>query len=119
MLVEDSLHQLAFSVQSVARGAKINTLTSNFVESLDLFLMLTSDAAVSLGREDITMLQDVCGDRSEMMGRIRNLYLAPEQELPPAEKALLLKLTTLFERIVWMLRRYAGLLEQNLEAGIT
>jgi phosphate:Na+ symporter len=119
MLVEDSLHQLAFSVQSVARGAKINTLTSNFVESLDLFLMLTSDAAVSLGREDITMLQDVCGDRSEMMGRIRNLYLAPEQELPPAEKALLLKLTTLFERIVWMLRRYAGLLEQNLEAGTT
>jgi phosphate:Na+ symporter len=115
VMVEDSLHQLVMSVQGV-RGAKITALTSNFVESLDLFLMLTTDAAVSMSREDISMLQEICGDRSDMMGRIRNLYLAPEQELPPSEKAVLLKLTTLFERVVWMLRRYAGLLEQNLEA---
>ncbi len=90
-LVEDSLHQLAVSVQGVTRGAKIDALTGNFVESLDLFLLLTNDAAVAQSREDISMLQEICGDRSEMMGRIRNLYLAPEQELPAAEKALLLE----------------------------
>jgi phosphate:Na+ symporter len=79
--------------------------------------MLSNDAVVSLAPEDIRMLQELCGDRSEMMGRVRNMYLAPEQELPAAERALLLKLTTLFERVVWMLRRYSVLLEQNVEAG--
>jgi phosphate:Na+ symporter len=116
-LVEDSLNQLGASVQGVTRGAKIGSLAGSFVESLDFFLMLSNDAVVSQSRDDIRMLQELCGDRSEMMGRVRNMYLAPEQELPPAEKALLLRLTTLFERIVWMLRRYTVLMEQNIETG--
>ena len=43
------------------------------------------------------------------------LYLAPDQSLSTPERALLLRLTTLFERIVWMVQRYAELLLRNID----
>jgi hypothetical protein len=50
------------------------------------------------------------------MGSIRNLYLAPDQALSQDEKALLLRLTNLFERVVWMMQRYSDLLLKNVDA---
>lgn len=115
MLVEDSLHQLAATLRGAPREGPVGRLATHFLEASDLLLLLTRDAVLSLDRDDIRMLQELCGDRSELMGRIRNLHLAPEQDLPLAERAILLTLTSLFERIVWMLRRYTLLLEQSLE----
>lgn len=115
MLVEDSLNQLAATLRSAPRDGPIGKLSLQFLEAVDLLLLLTRDAVLSLDREDLATLQELCSDRSEQMGRIRNLHLAPEQELPLAERGILLTLTSLFERIVWMLRRYALLLEQSLE----
>ena len=50
------------------------------------------------------------------MASLRNMHLAPEHALTADEKALLLRLTNLFERIVWMIQRYADLLVKNVDA---
>lgn len=113
-LVEDSLQQLSASILDAPPSTKLEALTGNFIEALDFLLMFAGDAARTLDRGRAEFLFDLSSDRGDMMGGIRGLHLSPDQALTPDEKALLLRLTTLFERIVWMLQRYAELLLKNL-----
>jgi hypothetical protein len=78
--------------------------------------MFAGDAARTLDRDRAQLVFDLSSDRGEMMGSIRNLYLSPDQALSQDEKALLLRLTNLFERVVWMMQRYSDLLLKNVDA---
>ena len=116
VMVEDSLCQLATSAEAIGSDGKLMTLIENFAEALDFLLMFAGDAARTLDRDRAQLVFDLSSDRSDMMGGIRNLYLAPDQALSPEEKALLLRLTNLFERVVWMMQRYSDLLLKNVDA---
>jgi hypothetical protein len=116
VMLEDSLCQLATSAEAIGGDGKLTTLIENFAEALDFLLMFAGDAARTLDRDRAQLVFDLSSDRSDMMGGIRNLYLAPDQALNPDEKALLLRLTTLFERVVWMMQRYSDLLLKNVDA---
>jgi phosphate:Na+ symporter len=116
VMVEDSLCQLAIKAESLGPDGKLTTLIENFAEALDFLLMFAGDAARTLDRDRAQLVYDLSSDRSDMMGSIRNLYLAPDQALSPDEKALLLRLTNLFERVVWMMQRYSDLLLKNVDA---
>ena len=116
VLVEDSLCQLATSAEAIADGGKLEQLIENFAEALDFLLMFTGDAARTLDRDRAQFVFDLSSDRGDMMGGIRALYLARDQGLTADEKALLLRLTSLFERIVWMLQRYSDLLLKSVDA---
>jgi phosphate:Na+ symporter len=115
-LVEDSLFQLATSIEETHGGGKLEPLIDTFVEALDFLLMFSGDAARTLERGRAELVFDLSSDRGDMMAGLRSLHLAPENELRPDEKALLLRLTNLFERIVWMVQRYADLLLKNVDA---
>ena len=104
------------SAEAVARGGKLEHLIENFAEALDFLLMFTGDAARTLDRDRAQFVFDLSSDRGDMMGGIRTLYLARDQGLTADEKALLLRLTSLFERIVWMLQRYSDLLLKSVDA---
>lgn len=106
-LVEDSLFQLATSADPMTPSGKLAPLIENFAEALDFLLMFAGDAARTLDRDRAQFVFDLSSDRGDMMAGIRALYLAPDQALTADEKALLLRLTNLFERVVWMLQRYA------------
>ncbi len=116
VMVEDSLCQLATSAEGIGSNGKLMPLIENFAEALDFLLMFAGDAARTLDRDRAQFVFDLSSDRGDMMGGIRNLYLAPDQALTADEKALLLRLTNLFERVVWMLQRYADLLLKNVDA---
>jgi phosphate:Na+ symporter len=116
VMVEDSLCQLATNAETIGADGKLTTLIENFAEALDFLLMFAGDAARTLDRDRAQLVYDLSSDRSDMMGSIRNLYLAPDQALSPEEKALLLRLTNLFERVVWMMQRYSDLLLKNVDA---
>ncbi len=113
-LIEDSLHQLATSIEATEDIAKLDALIGNFVEALDFLLMFAGDAARTLDRDRAELVFNLSSDRGEMMAGIRNMHLAPEQALTTQEKALLLRITNLFERVVWMIQRYAELLLKNV-----
>jgi phosphate:Na+ symporter len=113
-LIEDSVCQLATAAYQ-ARDGKLGQVAVAFIEALDFFLLSAADALASLDRQNARLLQAICSDRSETMIGLRNAYVAPSQDLSKNEKALLLQLTTLFERIVWMLQRFGVLLEQLAE----
>ncbi len=114
-LIEDSMYQLATSVAAGPKSAKLNPLVENFTEALDFLLMFTGDATRTLDRERAEFVFELSSDRGEMMAGIRVMYFAPDQALTAPERALLLRLTSVFERIVWMVQRYAELLLKNVE----
>jgi phosphate:Na+ symporter len=111
--LEDSVHQLVTTVSQASYSPKLAALIQNFVEALDFLLLTASEAASTANADDATLLGSLCADRGELMGNIRKLYLSSEQDMLPQEKSLLLSLTSLFERIVWIVRRLAGLLEKS------
>jgi phosphate:Na+ symporter len=113
-LLEDSLHQLAAVLDKPWRGGALEPLVENLIETTDFLLMFAGEAARTLEQDRAELLVNLSGDRSEMMVGVRALYLAPDRSLNIAERALLLRLTALFERIVWMVQRYAELLLKNL-----
>ena len=92
------------------------TLLGLFALSAALYSVGMGIDYVRLDRDRAQFVFDLSSDRGDMMGGIRNLYLAPDQALTADEKALLLRLTNLFERVVWMLQRYADLLLKNVDA---
>jgi hypothetical protein len=51
-----------------------------------------------------------------MMAEARNTYLSGDRPLTAAERALLVRLTVLFERIVWMVHSYAELILRSMGA---
>jgi phosphate:Na+ symporter len=111
--LEDGVYQLVTTVRHTCYSDRLAPLIQSFVEALDFLLLTASEAATTANADDAKLLGELCADRGDLMGSIRKLYLSSEQEFIAQEKALLLGLTSLFERIVWIVRRLAGLLEKN------
>jgi phosphate:Na+ symporter len=83
-------------------------------EGLHTILTLAGDAFASKERDDIDMLLAFTSDRSTQMERIRRQVLEM-QEMGPVDHSILYASTTLFERMLWLIRRYAALVEQRME----
>jgi len=111
--LEETVHALVTSVEQTPPSAQLASLVSNMTEALDFLLATAGEAAVTLEREEADMMATLCADRGDLLGKIRTLYLSADQGLQPSDKALLLSLTTQFDRIVWLVRRLAELLQQN------
>ena len=84
-----------------------------FVEGLDTILITAAEAAASLDPVDIEMLTAITHDRSEMMHKMRQTYLASEGTLNPDERMAFLQVTGLFERVVWTINRIAVLYQNQ------
>lgn len=85
-------------------GGEASALAETLVEGLGALLMWTHDSAVSGAADDLAMLRQLTASRSEVVDSLRrNLIHVEEQDQIYA-------LTSLFERAVWLLQRYAQLL---------
>ena len=111
--LEETVYPLVKAVCDTPSSPALAPLVRNFTEALDFLLVTAGEAVTTLDPEEAQMMAALCADRGDLLGRIRNLYLASEQGLKPQDKALLLDLTTHFDRIVWQVRRLAELLQQN------
>jgi phosphate:Na+ symporter len=111
--LEDGINQVVNAVEQTPPTAQLVPLVRNMTEALDFLVVTAGEAATTLDREEADLLARLCSDRGDLLGRIRNLYLSTEQGLTPGDKSLLLNLTMLFDRLVWMVRRLAELLQEN------
>lgn len=108
---EEGIFQLSTTMCSSNHSPKLKNLIHNFVEGLDAILLTSLDALEGKDPQDVELLMQITADRGDLMERVRNTYLASEGGLELQEKSLLLYVTNLFERIVWMLRRIGMLLQ--------
>jgi phosphate:Na+ symporter len=122
LYLEDSLRSMTDVTAGVPASSRLGDLVSTFVEGLDFVLMTLVTALETGDRERIDLLVDITGDRGDLMEQIRQSYLAEERSVDSHDRAVLLQVTNVFERIIWMMQRLARLLDRNartlLETGI-
>jgi len=75
-------------------------------EGLGAVLLVSEEAARSPTAEDIEMLLNMTSDRSALVERIRSRAMVDS-----GDHRAVYNVTALYERIVWLLQRYARLLE--------
>ena len=86
-------------------------LRHNLTESLHLILQLLADATENHNNDaELLMLSH---DRNEVMERVRKQFITAESTLSIETQNHLFAATALFERQVWLVRRYALLLERR------
>ena len=79
-------------------------------EAMHFLLLTLHDAAESSSAQDLAWLQALASDRSDTMENLRQKALDEAAHASQAALAALFNATTLFERVVWLVRRYAQLL---------
>lgn len=90
------------------RDGEASALAETLVEGLGALLMWTHDSAISGAADDLAMLRQLTASRSEVVDSLRRSLIHVE------EQDQIYALTSLFERAVWLLQRYAQLLGSNL-----
>src|SRR5262245_44428361 len=108
--LEDSLRTLTASTEAVRQEGPLALLLSTFVEALDFVLMTMTQVLETGDRSAHDLLVLITGDRGDMLERIRQEHLSDERSLSIADRAVLLQMTSTFERIIWMAQRFARLI---------
>lgn len=103
------LHGTAQSAQGWADAAVVHQLLDQLVQSLHMMLQALADAAGSAEAEDLALLRALTHDRSELMDGIRRRLQGGD--LDAGLQQAVFTATSVFERCVWLLRRYVLLLD--------
>lgn len=114
--MQESLLELSASASGHSQSGKVRSLIHNLVESLHMMLSTLADASRSFDADDIEMLRMLTHDRSELMDGIRRRMQGSESEVTPDIQQSVFLATALFERCVWLLRRYVLVLDQPQRA---
>ena len=116
--LEDSLQTLAATTESVPQESRLGVRVSTFVEALDFVLLTLIDALESGAGEPVDQLVQITEDRGEFVERVRQEYLADEASVTASDRAVLLQVTSVFERAVWMTHRLARLIDGDRRTRI-
>ncbi|MEM1058290.1 MAG: Na/Pi symporter [Verrucomicrobiota bacterium] len=117
----DSMTENVFNLVNAdlesSQNPELRSVYIAFVEGFDTMLLNARDAAVERDPEDIKLLLATTSDRGEMLERLRNsFYEDGLLDHSPQDKASLFYVSMIFERLVWLLHKYATVLESQLEA---
>lgn len=86
-------------------------VAGQMVEALHALLTALVEATESGDSADRELVLSLLGHRDEMMERMRRRVLREDPDMPPKAQETLFSTTMLFERIVWLARRSALLLD--------
>jgi phosphate:Na+ symporter len=90
-----------FASTSQSQGDEIKELLGNLTESMHLILLTAQDAWRTRDEDEIAMLLVLTADRSELMERIRQTHGVTNLD----QRSALFYATSLFERLVWIVRQ--------------
>ena len=108
--LSDSVSELTETIRRAGQSGPLGTLTGNMAEGLHAVLLAAADAMASPDDANLELLHDLTSDRGEVMEGIRRSLLRGEQTLTIDEHQALFTSTSLFERIIRLLRRLQSLL---------
>jgi phosphate:Na+ symporter len=114
--IEDNVYQMVETIDHTEHSMALQNLIHSVVEGLHTVLLTTVDAMESSEGFEVDLLISITEDRGSLIERIRKSYLNSEETLESQDKSMLFHVTSLYERIVWLIRRWATLLKsaQNL-----
>lgn len=116
--LNDSVQSLVKLAETTRRSSNLASLCNRIVEGMHLLLLTAVDTLETPDAANREILQKLTDDRGDLVDRIRRTVLRNEPVLEAADQQTLFNLTSLFERIVWQLRRLEATLEDEATAEI-
>lgn len=108
MLAEENLHAFVSTLHSWNGGSEaIQHVRGVMVESLHANLTIAADAAESGAQEEIAQVITITDDKSNLMEKLREESLSGDHQLNAAERASFLRVTDLYQRMIWLLNQWA------------
>lgn len=107
--LQDTLAEMVRAVEGPGADAAVRQHIDGLVEDLHMMLETLADVAEQPTDDDLALVRTLTHDRSELMDGIRR-RLQGGAVAPDVQQAVF-TVTALFERSMWLLRRYALLLD--------
>ena len=85
----------------------LDKLIQNSTESLHVNFVTAFEATKSNDEFDVGILLKITSDKGPLMEKIRKYHLSEDQGLNQGEKVVLLYITDLFQRTIWLLNSWA------------
>ena len=108
MTLVHSTIEFAAKAREDMSHAGVASLVNDLCESLHAILLTTVDTLREPDELGLSILTTMTSDRGDMMSEVRTRYVTATDSLDMREKSALMFLTTLFERIVWVVNRMAA-----------
>jgi phosphate:Na+ symporter len=112
--MQDSIRQFAAGLEAASSQGVNHRLIGHLVESLHLILSVLPSALAG-DDDDREFLMTLTGDKTDLMENIRRTLGQGKDGLSAEIQDILFNSTTLFERIIWLVRRFAVLVESARE----
>jgi phosphate:Na+ symporter len=114
--IHEAMNELAEKFAQNFAAEAMRSLVENIAEGLGALLFTANDAVSGRDPEDIALLRQFTSDRGSLVDALRRRVMTADQGLSADDRSTLYAVTSLLERIVWMLGRYGGLLDSELMA---
>jgi phosphate:Na+ symporter len=117
--LQESLHQLnqALTDSPEADGRHTGDgpvpIRQSLAEAMHFMLMELRDANASRDADHMAILKELSADRAEMMEQMRTRIVRESGALPQHTLESVFLASSLFERIVWIIRQYSFLIPQD------
>lgn len=108
--IQDGLYRLEELLQPTRADDKAGAVAHGIVEGLDFLALTLLDTLKSKDEQDRALFLKLTTDNSMVMERVRDQLLRKGAELSPEAQEALFSGSSLYERIVWLLRQYCLLL---------
>jgi phosphate:Na+ symporter len=103
--LHETIDQIDLARGPVPAGSEAGALADALTVGLGAVLMCVDDAASGRGIDDVLLLKQLTSDRSDLVDGLRRRAIQAESQ------QTVYVLTSLFERAIWLVQRYALLLE--------
>lgn len=108
--IHEAMADLAVQLAQPFESPALRSLADNLREGLGALLLTAEEAVRRLDPDDIALMRRLTADRDSVVDQLRRGAIAADRGLTAADHRHLYSVTSLFELIVWMLRRYSALL---------
>jgi phosphate:Na+ symporter len=112
-VLANDIYELVHESEAAQQSPNLAELIDHLVNALHAVLNQAVEATRATDAGDIDMLIVLTDDRADLMKRLREQYQASELPLSRIEARHLWRLTTIFDRVIWVLRQYGTLLRQG------
>lgn len=110
--IHESVADLARQMAQPFESAALRALADHLREGLGALLLTAEEAVRTLDPDEIALMKRLTADRDSVVDQLRRSAIAADEGLTATDHRHLYSVTSAFELIVWMLRRYSALLAQ-------
>jgi phosphate:Na+ symporter len=111
--LDDSVYHFVSTIFDNNSSSELDDLMNNFIEALHANLITAIEAMKSKDIIEIDILLNITDDKGSLMEKIRKIHLSDNMTLNADNKAVLLYITDLFQRTIWLINGWAKFLKSS------